>query len=199
MLALVSFTSTVYPSLIGTWPPSLLFLSKHVDARTHTHTCTHALTRSDIHPRAHIHMKLWEHLEELIQCTDKRFLESTKRTIRAASNSPPLLTQTRVHAHTPLGCWGKRQIRWAERTKNVSLHLVLLQHLRLTRRAQGLAFFSASVSSTHLHICRPVRVRGPPGHRENQGARGATCETVWVCRGQAFWLRTCPYNASEKG
>lgn len=40
MLALVSFTSTVYPSLIGTRPPSLLFLSKHIERHARTSTCT---------------------------------------------------------------------------------------------------------------------------------------------------------------
>ncbi len=100
----VSFSFFYINSLpISNWntTPPLLFLSKHIDthARTHiyTHTLghTHTVGHASIHPR-----ELWEHLEELIQCTDKRFLESTNRTIREASNSPPLLTQTHTHTRT---------------------------------------------------------------------------------------------------
>lgn len=114
-------------------------------------------------------MELWEHLEELIQCTDKRFLESTKRTIKASSNGPPLLTQTRsqsyTHTHTPLGCRGKGHIRWTKGTKSISLHCVILQHFRLTLQAQGLAFFSTRVPYTHPHACFSVRVSDPIGYR----------------------------------
>lgn len=112
MLALVSFTSTVYPSLIGTRPPSWLILSKHKDTRPRAHISTARPART--HPAG-----LGEHLEELIQCTDKRFPESTKETIGGASNSPPLLTQThtRIYTHThacaPLDSGGKGQIRWS--------------------------------------------------------------------------------------
>lgn len=114
MLALVSFTSTVYPSLIGTRPPSRLILSKHKDTRPRAHIST--AWPAHTHPAG-----LGEHLEELIQCADKRFLESTKETIGGASNSPPQLTQTHTriytHKHThacaPLDSGGKGQIRWS--------------------------------------------------------------------------------------
>lgn len=46
MLALVSFTSTVYPSLIGTRPPSLFFLSKHIELHARTFACTGQETRT---------------------------------------------------------------------------------------------------------------------------------------------------------
>ena len=181
MLALVSFTSTVYPSLIGTRPPSLLFLSKHSDAHAQTHTHTHAYTRAFgcTHAVRHVRThagELWEHLEELIQCTDKRFLESTKRTIRGASNGPPPLTQTHTltHTHTHLlAAEVKGQIRWVEGTKSTSLRLKVLQHLWLTLRAQGLAFFPAGVSHLHILIYIHTLYATLPGSRARQDTETA--------------------------
>lgn len=173
MLALVSFTSTVYPSLIGTRPPSRLILSKHKDTRPRAHTSTARPART--HPAG-----LAEHLEELIQCADKRFLESTKETVGGASNSPPLLTQTHTHAYTHtrmharlLTAEVKARSDGAEGTKSVFLQLDLkvLQHFRLAHRAQGPTFIAARVWSTHLHVYfQPGRVPGPPGGTESGAA-----------------------------
>lgn len=182
--------------------------------RRHTHThaytrafgCTHAVR----HVRTHAG-ELWEHLEELIQCTDKRFLESTKRTIRGASNGPPPLTQTHTltHTHTPLGCRGKRPDQMSGGNKEHLFALEGIAALMVNSPSTRAGFLpSRCVSSTHPHIytytlCHPARITGPPGHRDSQVVRGAFFffhKTISVCQGQAVWPRTSPHNTqSEAG
>lgn len=108
-------------------------------------------------------------------------------------------TNTHTHRHTHLLA-AEVKARSDERrgTKSVSLHSKVLQHLRLTLRVQGLAFFSTSVSSTHPHIY--AALQGFQAHQVTekaakvaQGASG----TISACQGQAVWPRTSPYNTQS--
>lgn len=165
MLSLVSITSTVYPSLIETWPPSLLVLSKHMDV----HTCAHIFRTAYVQTHA---VELWKHLEELIQCTDNHFLEGTKRTIREAWNSLPLLTQTSTHtdtrtdAHTPQSCWGRGH-QMSRENKTVSL-LSATAVLNFPRTRPLFFLSTQSIICKSSYICFPVKISGPPGQREVQ-------------------------------
>lgn len=139
MLALVSFTSTIYPSLIGTWPTFLFFLSKHIDMYTNKHTCIHSSRYTLHHARTH---NRW----------------SYGNIWRSSSNA-----QTNVSWRAPKE--PSRRLQTARQTKSISLHCVILQHFRLTLQAQGLAFFSTRVPYTHPHACFSVRVSDPIGYR----------------------------------
>lgn len=192
MLALVSLTSTVYPSLIGTRPPSLLFQSKHRHAHAYAHAFpyTHGQTRTytsrgimgtsgGAHP---MHRQMFP----------GEYQRNHQRGFKQLATAN---TNTHTRTHTPLDCRGKGQIRWAEGTKRVFLRLKVLQHLRLTLWAQGLTFIAAGVSSTHLHV--DLRLAGSAAHQDGEKAkmhRELFTKTVSVCEGQVVWLQTSPYN-----
>lgn len=207
MLALVSFTSTIYPSLIGTWPAFLFFLSKHIDMYTNRHTCACIHSSSECMRngtdipvrcamRAHTTGGVMGtsggahpmHRQTFPGEHQKNHQGVFKRPAAANTN-----TLTKLHTHTPLGCRGKGHIRWTKGTKSISLHSVILQHFRLTLQAQGLAFFSTRVPYTYPHTCFSVRVSDPIGYRQNRELWGASCETLWVCQGQSVWPLTSSY------
>lgn len=113
MLALVSFTSTVYPSLIGTRPPSRLILSKHKDTRPRAHistgpTSTHTSsgirgTSGGAHP-----MRGQTFPGEHQRNHRRGFKQSA-----TANTNTHAYTHTHTHACAPLDSGGKGRIRWS--------------------------------------------------------------------------------------
>lgn len=153
MLSLVSITSTVYPSLIETWPPSLLVLSKHMDV----HTCAHRFRTAYVQTHA---VELWKHLEELIQCTDNHFLEGTKR---EAWNSLPLLTQTSTHRHTHTS----ELLRYRTSNESREQDCLFTLHKSCTQLSEDKASFFCIICKSS-YICFPVTISSPPGQRDIQ-------------------------------
>ena len=216
MLALVSFTSTVYPSLIGTRPPSLLFLSKHVDAHAQTHTHTRIHSRVRMYSRGPARTYTCRgvmgtsggahpmHRQTFPGEHQKNHQRGFKRAATANPN-----THTDTHTHTPLGCRGKRPDQMSGGNKEHLFALEGIAALMVNSPSTRAGFLpSRCVSSTHPHIytytlCHPARITGPPGHRDSQVVRGAFFffhKTISVCQGQAVWPRTSPHNTqSEAG
>lgn len=141
MLALVSFYINSLPvSNWNTAPLSRAPFSPNIKMGRGAHAHTHPAE-----PR--------QHLEELIQRADKRFPESTKGTIRGASNSPPLLTQTHTHAYTHAHtARPSKRPDQMERGGTKSFTRKVLQHLRSTLPDAGVDFHRRW-SFVHTSLC----------------------------------------------
>lgn len=165
MLALVSFTSTVYPSLIGTWPPSLFFLSKHMHTHIYAHTfrythtvrtCTHTFsgimgTSGGAHP---MHRQTFP-------------VEHQKNHQRGFKQ--PATANTNTHIYTHL-LTVEVKARPDERRENE--HLIALDGIaspKVNSRSIRAAFcLHQCLIYTSSLMSFPASVQDSPGHRERQ-------------------------------
>lgn len=171
MLALVSFTSTVYPSLIGTRPPSLLFLSKHIEQHARTFACTGQETRTytskgametsgGAHPM-HRQMFPGEH--------QRNHQRGFKQPATANTN---MHTRTHTHTHMPPDCRGKGQIKWAARTKSVFFGLGGIAALKVNSLSAGADFHRCGSLIYTILVCISPWQGPQPTRRPSAGEPG---------------------------